>query len=144
MFGEYVRNLDSKNRIAMPSKLRDDLGAELVLTIGMDNNLELRSKTEFEKLVLIFNARGPFDKQSRLLKRKWLGSSCEIELDSQGRFIMPKNFLDASTIQKEVVFVGVGDLVEIWSKDKYEDYKNNLSDEEVDQAIEYLQKGSNE
>ncbi|WP_027120614.1 division/cell wall cluster transcriptional repressor MraZ [Mycoplasmopsis lipofaciens] len=138
MYGQYSRNIDAKNRLSLPTKLRDQLGSKFYLTIGMENVVEIRSIAEFEKLTSELTSQGSFNSDARKLKRYWLGRSQEIELDSQNRFILPKQFLAKANIQKEVIFVGLGDLVELWGAEKYNEYNENISIEEISRAAENL------
>ncbi|MBU4689713.1 division/cell wall cluster transcriptional repressor MraZ [Mycoplasma zalophidermidis] len=138
MYGQYQRNVDSKNRIALPSKLRDALGSKFYLTVGMENVIELRSVEEFEKLTADLTSQSLYDKNARLLKRWWLGNTHEIELDSQSRFVIPKSILTKGAIQKDVVFIGVGDSVELWATEIYEEYESKMSVEDLEMAAQAL------
>ncbi|TQC54236.1 transcriptional regulator MraZ [Mycoplasmopsis mucosicanis] len=138
MYGQYERNIDVKNRVALPAKLRDALGSSFFLTIGLDDIVELRSKSEFDSLTANLTSQSIYDKNARLLKRWWLGNTHEIELDSQGRFIIPKQILIKSAIQKEVIFVGVGNSVEMWAAEKYQNYNESMSVEQLQEAAQAL------
>ncbi|MBU4690687.1 division/cell wall cluster transcriptional repressor MraZ [Mycoplasma sp. ES3157-GEN-MYC] len=138
MYGQYQRSVDSKNRIALPSKLRDALGSKFYLTIGMENVIELRSVEEFDKLTADLTSQSLYDKNARLLKRWWLGNTHEIELDSQSRFVIPKSILTKGAIQKDVVFIGVGDSVELWATEIYEEYESKMSVEDLEMAAQAL------
>ncbi|MBU4693891.1 division/cell wall cluster transcriptional repressor MraZ [Mycoplasma zalophidermidis] len=138
MYGQYQRNVDSKNRIALPSKLRDALGSKFYLTVGMENVIELRSVEEFEKLTADLTSQSLYDKNARLLKRWWLGNTHEIELDSQSRFVIPKSILTKGAIQKDVVFIGVGDSVELWATEIYEEYESKMSVKDLEMAAQAL------
>ncbi len=138
IYGQHSRNIDAKNRVMLPTKIRDILGNNFFLTIGMEGIVELRSKADFQNLIDVFNAQSFFDPKARMLKRFWLGNSQEIELDSQNRFVIPKNILEKAAIQKEVLFIGVGNLVEMWSKEAYENYETKISDEELLEAAQTL------
>lgn len=140
MFGKFVRNVDDKNRISIPAKLRDNLGTKFYMTIGLENKIELRSQSEFEEFASKLLAQSQFSKEARIIQRAWLGNTQEIELDSQGRFIIPKQFIQISAIQKEVTLIGLGKLVELWASEVYEDYQNKLDDETIDNALYILSK----
>lgn len=131
MFGTFNRSLDNKNRIIVPSKLRDALGSKFYMTIGLEGAIELRSEKTFNDFISILNAQSNFSIEARKIKRAWLGNTQEIEVDSQGRFIVPKTYIEKATIQKDVVLVGIGDLVELWSLEKYNEYNENLDQEEL-------------
>lgn len=138
MYGKYPRTIDSKNRVMLPSKLRDNLGSKFYMTIGMENMVELRSQSEFDNFASKLNQQSNFDPKARMLKRLWLGNTQEIETDSQGRFVIPKQFLDKAAIQKDVIFVGMGNLVELWSLEKLTAYDEEISVEEMNAAAMHL------
>lgn len=142
--GTYVRNTDSKNRVIIPPKLREELGSIFYITIGADKNLELRSKIQFEEFsnrILSNNAIDPLIKK---YMRYILGNTIEVELDKIGRFTISEQHLTPSAIKNEVVFVGVGSHVEMWSNENYtnsqkefenEDYLQNLTTEMFKKGI---------
>ncbi|MGY5139463.1 division/cell wall cluster transcriptional repressor MraZ [Mycoplasmopsis gallinarum] len=144
MFGLYEKNLDSKNRIIVPIKFINQLGTKFFLTLGMNGILELRSQEEFAKLTNDLVKRSNYDQKARLLKRFWLGNSYEVELDALNRFTFPKLLVEKAAIQKNVVLVGLGDLVEIWSAEKYYQYNQDLSNDEIQEAMESLLKDATE
>lgn len=138
MYGQYNRNIDEKNRIAVPAKLRDDLGSKFYLTIGLEGVVEIRSEKEFNNFISFLTAQSQYDTNARMVRRFWLSNSQEVELDSQGRFVVPKQFLTAAAIQKEALFIGVGNLVELWGIQKYENYNKDIDLETVTKAAQEL------
>ena len=119
MFGNYKRVLDEKNRILIPSKLRKNLGNFIYITLGLDNILEIRNKNDFlvwkEKLL----SNNLLNKQTRIFNRLLLGNTFDVELDKQGRIILPDVFKQKTNIKKEIMFVGVGSKIEVWPYKKY-------------------------
>ncbi|WP_338822327.1 division/cell wall cluster transcriptional repressor MraZ [Mycoplasmopsis felifaucium] len=138
IYGTYNRNVDDKNRIMIPAKLRDSLGSKFFMTIGLSGAVELRSETAFKKFSSKLLNQSQFSKEARILQRAWLGNSLEIELDSQGRFIIPRLFLEKSAIQKEAILIGVGELIELWGAEKYEEYCQSIDEDILEKAAEKL------
>ncbi|MBZ4203640.1 division/cell wall cluster transcriptional repressor MraZ [Mycoplasma tauri] len=138
MYGQFTRQIDAKNRIAIPTKLRDGLGVKFYITIGLDNVIELRSEESFSAFSTKLISQSQFSTEARLIRRAWLGKTQEIELDSQGRFIIPKQYLSHAAIQKEVLLIGVGDLVELWGVEKYAEYESNLDVNSIQIAAQKL------
>ncbi|WP_029513200.1 division/cell wall cluster transcriptional repressor MraZ [Mycoplasmopsis primatum] len=138
MFGEFIRSIDDKNRIAIPAKLRDGLGSKFYITIGLDNVIELRSEETFKTFSEKLISQSQFSSEARLIRRAWLGKSQEIEVDSQGRFILPKQFLSYAAIQKEVLLIGVGDIVELWGVEQYQNYETTLDKDAIAKAASKL------
>lgn len=134
MYGTFNRNVDEKNRVAIPAKLRDSLGSKFYMTIGLSGVIELRSEAEYNIFAEKLLSQSQFSTNARMLQRAWLGNTQEIELDSQSRFIIPKQFLLKANIQKEVVLIGVGNLIELWAADEYENYLSSATDEKLEEA----------
>ncbi|NQZ65681.1 MAG: division/cell wall cluster transcriptional repressor MraZ [Mycoplasmatales bacterium] len=129
MFGNFKRSLDNKNRIIIPSKLRNDLGSVLYLTIGPDNILEIRDVKEFDIWKSKLLSTNLLNKNARMFSRMLLGNTHELEIDKQGRISVPEHFLVKTNITKEVTFVGVGNKVELWPTSGFEDFQKQFEDE---------------
>ena len=129
MFGNYKRILDDKNRVLIPSKLRKNLGNFIYITLGLDNVLEIRNKNDFlnwkEKLL----SNNALNKQTRIFTRLLLGNTFDIEIDKQGRIILPDIFKQKIKIKKEVMFIGVGSKIEIWPNEKYLEFLEKFNQE---------------
>lgn len=115
--GEYSHNLDTKNRIMLPAKLRDDLGSKVVLAKSVDRCISLFTEerwTEFtEKLEKL-----P-DIETRKVKRFLFSTAFETEIDSQGRILVPPGLCAYAGLQKSVVVIGVGDHIELWDSESW-------------------------
>ncbi len=130
--GEYNHNIDKKGRIIIPSKIRDNLTASFVITKGLDNCLFLYNLDEWQILTEKVKTLPVTDASVRKFVRFFFGGACEMELDSQGRILIPSNLREYASFEKELVTVGVSNRVEIWSKAKFEEYCNFDSfDEDV-------------
>ncbi|QBF34503.1 transcriptional regulator MraZ [Mycoplasmopsis phocirhinis] len=140
MYGQYERAIDVKNRVALPAKLREVLGSKFYLTIGLENIIEIRSEQQYQKLEQTLTATSIFDRNAKIVKRWFLGHTYQIDLDSQARFVIPKLALEKSAIQKDVIFIGTGDLVELWSLEQYQNYEQSISDEKLQLAAKSLMK----
>ena len=114
LIGEYKNKVDQKNRIALPSKFREELGESVVVSRGYEGCLIIVSKKNWSVLISD-SVKGPFTSGAvRDTSRFLLGGAFEVGLDSQGRFLLPKSLLDYSHIQKEGCFIGLGRWVEVW------------------------------
>ena len=104
----------------MPAKFREILGEQFVVTRGFDGCLFVFSEEGWEKFEEKLQAL-PMDKpEARMLSRFFLAGAIDAEVDKQGRILIPSNLLAHSKIEKEAVVAGVGNRVEIWSKDEWE------------------------
>lgn len=117
--GEYNHTIDTKGRLIMPAKFRELLGEEFVITKGFDGNLLVYDDEAWlaveEKLSNL-----PINQESRLLVRIIAGGACHVEVDKQGRILIPGNLREFAGLNKDVVLVGAAGKIEVWDKDKYD------------------------
>ena len=135
--GEYQHSIDAKGRIIIPAKLRDALGETFVITRGLENCLFVYPEQEWEQLELKLKEL-PFTKKDvRAFTRFLLSGAVEVELDKQGRALLPNNLREFANIDKDCVIIGVSSRVEIWSKDNWDQYcqKADASFEEIAETI---------
>jgi MraZ protein len=128
--GEYQHALDAKNRIIVPSKFREALGDTFVLTKGLDGCLYAYPMEEWKILEEKLKKLPLTNKDARAFVRFFFSGANEVEADKQGRALIPQNLLEYADIKKEIVSIGVSTRLEIWSKDKWEDYNNQNIDYE--------------
>ena len=123
--GEYQHALDSKNRIVVPSKLRNGLGNKFVITKGLDGCLYAYPLQEWKILEEKLKTLPLTNKDARAFVRFFFSGACEIEVDKQFRGLIPQNLKEYAGIEKEIVSIGVLSRVEIWSKEKWDNYNEN-------------------
>nr|WP_025775986.1 division/cell wall cluster transcriptional repressor MraZ [Clostridium botulinum] len=126
--GEYNHGLDTKNRIIIPAKFREELGKNFVLTKGLDGCLYVYPKSQWEVLQKKLETLPLTNKNARAFVRFFFSGAHELELDKQGRTLIPQNLLEYGQIQKEIISIGVSNRIEIWSKEKWEEYNNSNID----------------
>ncbi len=127
--GTYEPNLLEKGRIALPKKIREQAGGtRLVLTVGMEPCINGFSMNQWEESTRAVLAKPLFDdKDGRDQRRRIYAEAEEIELDSQGRCILPQRLRDYAGIYEAVIIMGVGDHFEIWDKKRWEAYRDGLA-----------------
>ena len=120
--GEYRHTLDIKNRLIIPSKIRDNVGNNIVITRGLDGCLFGYSLDVWQKMMEKLNNL-PFTKQdARNFIRFFTSGATTLEFDKQGRIVIPSYLCDYANIKKEVVIVGVLNRIEIWDQVKWEGF----------------------
>lgn len=146
VIGEYHQKVGEKNRIAFPKKFREDIGSKLIVTKGYEGCLVIMSPAQWEEMVRD-SISGPF--VSGLIRdtsRFLLGSASEVELDSQGRFVVPPYLMGYSALKDEGVFVGLGRWVELWDMSRWtikiEEIEKNSSI--IGEKLSNLVPGNNE
>ncbi len=131
--GEYHHNLDAKGRLIIPAKFRDQLGMEFTVTRSLDGCLAMYAAKEWEALEDKLNALPMTNEKARSLKRFLLGSANTCEIDKQGRILIPQVLREKAGLDKDITLLGVGDHIEIWNADLYNE-KYNFDDEEALEA----------
>lgn len=117
--------LDAKGRMAMPARYRDRLvetcGGRLVVTVDRDRCLLVYPLHEWEQIEAQLVALPSLNKQARLLQRLLIGHATEVELDSQGRILLPNMLRDYAALDKKIVLIGQGKKFEIWDEQSWND-----------------------
>lgn len=134
--GEYEHALDNKNRIIVPSKFREELGNKFILTKGLDGCLYCYTLSEWKVLEEKLKKLPLTNKNARAFVRFFFSGANELDMDKQGRTLIPQNLLEYAEIKKEIISIGVSNRIEIWSKDKWEEYNNSNID--FDQIAEQM------
>ena len=113
--GEYQHSLDSKGRITVPSRFREQLGDKFVATKGLDNCIFLYPMEEWKTIEEKLKSL-PFTRADvRSFARFFFSGASEMEIDRQGRTLMPINLREYASIDKDLIIIGVGSRIEIWS-----------------------------
>ena len=120
--GTYRNSIDSKNRMIIPSKFRDQLGGKCMLTKGFDECLYIYTMADFEEMAAKISALPQSDADFREFIRDFFGNSVLCELDSQGRILIPQNLREYANISKDLVTTGAMNKVEIWSAETRESF----------------------
>lgn len=116
--GNYEHSIDTKGRIAVPSKFRAELGEKMYLTRWLDKCLALYPAEQFEKLAAQVSGLSIADPNARNLRRIFFADAAELEPDRQGRINLPprlREFAEITGEDAQVVVVGMNNYVEVWS-----------------------------
>ena len=127
LLGEFHHNIDDKGRLVIPTKFREDLGQEFILTRGIEKCLYVYSKTEWEKLVGKLNTL-PFTKKvTRTFTRFFYSGATACEFDKSGRMSITSPLVSYAGLDKECIIIGVNDHLEIWDSKAFEEFMNDNS-----------------
>lgn len=135
--GEYRHNTDSKGRIIVPARFRDELGNLLILTKGLDGCITVYTPKQWERIIEQLYQLPNTKKESRMYIHMVTSKAAECEVDSAGRILIPQNLLNEAAIVKECVVLGVADHVEIWSSPRWDAY-STLASEAFESVAEEL------
>ncbi len=121
---QYECKLDAKGRMVLPARIKSQLpegeGQELIIRRGFEPCLIVYPLVEFKKVFSKISGLNEFNEEYRTLQRNFLSGVVAVELDANGRFLIPKNMLAYAQIDKDATLVGMGNKVEIWNPTTYE------------------------
>lgn len=119
LFGTFQHSLDAKNRLTLPSKIRNEFGSSVMLNFGVDGCIEIRTQENYDAYIgQIFEVRKS-SKDLRKLERILSGSTFEVNIDASNRILLPDFLMKQTNISKDVVLVGVRQKLEIWDATTY-------------------------
>ncbi len=120
-YGTYEIKLDAKGRMGLPAKYRTQFpNDKLVITKGYEKCLTIYPTDEFEKVYEEINALSEFVEEHRVLKRTVIPNSVDLEIDANGRVVVPKMLLAWAGVEKDVKLLGVGNKIEMWDNRQLE------------------------
>ncbi len=126
-YGEYQLTFSSPGRLVLPKKIRELLpGNSFVLNKGFDNCLAGYNKNDWESKTKELTTSSILDQENLDKKRKLFASVVYLDIDDQGRFIIPKNLLNYAGLKTKAIIIGVGDHFEIWDPERWENYLNQI------------------
>lgn len=127
-YGESSHALDGKFRVTVPKRFQDEFARDAsgtlccFLTRGQDRCLYLFSESGFERALAGLDIAAFNGENQRAAQRVFFANTARIELDAQGRVLVPEKLRAHLGTDKDVVIVGVGDHAELWAKDVWERY----------------------
>jgi len=128
-YGEYFHSIDRKGRLILPSKFREVAKVNFIekffLTRGLDKCLFMFSEEEWRSQEAKFRALSFTKSQARVFNRIYFSGAGEVMPDKQGRILLPQYLKDFADIKKDTVIVGVSNRIEIWARDKWQDFYGN-------------------
>ncbi len=133
--GEYNHTVDTKGRLIIPSKFRDLLGDEFIVTKGLDGCLFVFPKNEWQIIEEKLRGLPLTNKNARKFTRFLVAGATTCELDKQGRILLPQVLRDFAGLEKDVVLAGNINRIEIWSKENW----TQNSDYSVDDIAEQME-----
>jgi len=121
--GEYRHSLDDKGRLAVPVKFRGDLESGAIVTRGLDGCLYVYTAAEWQKLADKLAAMPMSQANSRAFARLMLAGAMDVQIDGQGRVVLPEYLRDYAGIRKNVVVAGLYNHLELWDEKAWNEYK---------------------
>lgn len=126
LIGEYNHTLDTKKRLAVPAKMRKELGEKSILTKGLNNCLSLYPLSQWQKLTEKLGQLPVGQADTRAFLRTMFAGAVEVELDQLGRILVPEYLKNYAGLKQRAVIVGLNDRLEIWDSERWENYKKEV------------------
>ncbi len=139
LLGNYQAKINFKGRTAIPAKYRPQLGKKIIIGQWYENCLVIVSEKQWQELIKQIDQKPFIASTTRDTDRFLIGGAFEIEIDSQGRFVVPPPLRQYADLKEEVFFVGLLNRVEIWDKKRWEKHQKYL-DEHAEEIAEKLSK----
>ena len=131
--GEYESTIDTKGRFLLPSgfkkQLPDNDGSIFVINRGFEKCLTLYPIQSWKPIFKEISQLNDFDPKVREFRRQFLNGATQVELDNAGRLLLPKNLLEHASLEKDIVLVSAVNKIEIWDKNKYQQFFETFSPE---------------
>lgn len=140
--GEYEHTIDEKSRLILPAKFRDALVGGVVLTRGLEGNVDVFPRTSWDASAAHIAELDSLSREGRALKRFVFAGATVVELDRQGRVLVPPHLVSHAGLGKDVVVAGVDDHIEIWDRSRWATYVSELEGSAADVAERLADKRS--
>ncbi len=124
--GEYEHTIDDKGRVAVPARFREEVAEGLVLTRGFDRCLQVFPRPIWQTLAQRISASSLGNEEARNLRRLLFSGAAEVELDRQGRILIPHNLRAYAGLVEPVVIAGLDTYFEIWSRERWQSVLDTL------------------
>ncbi|NLV36586.1 MAG: division/cell wall cluster transcriptional repressor MraZ [Clostridiaceae bacterium] len=121
-YGEFQHTVDQKGRIIIPSAFREELNVKFMLTKGLEECLFIFSMPRWNSLVEKLETLPLSNTNARSFTRFFFSSAAQCEMDKNYRILIPPDLRNHAELEKEISIVGVGNRVEVWSRDRWEKY----------------------
>ena len=117
---EYNHTLDTKGRLIIPAKFRETLGEEFVISKGMDGCLFVYAGDDWNAFEQKLTSLPLINKEARQFARFFLAGAATVEVDKQGRILLPAHLREFAGLEKDVVVIGANTKAEIWDRARWE------------------------
>jgi len=129
LLGKYILSITTDGRLTLPLNYRQELSKDVIyFTQGLDHNILLLTKSAFENLCSHIKSTSITDPLARLLKRVIMGNAVELEPDPDGGLQVPAALREFAGIQEDVVLVGQGEYLELWSSSTWKKQAEMMQD----------------
>ena len=144
--GEFEATMDAKGRFLLPAGLKKQLpeteGGSFVINRGFEKCLTMYPKSSWEPIFENISKLNDFEPKVRAFRRFFLNGAIEMELDTAGRLLVPKNLMDHAELTKDIVLVSAVNKIEIWDKEQYQSLFASFSNEAFSELAAQVMSGT--
>ncbi len=115
LIGQFSHNLDTKNRLMIPAKIRANINSTVIITLSVDGCLEIRTPEEFDVFTEKFTNVDSLSEKERVISRWIFANSREVDIDSANRVLIPINLSNKVNIKQEAIIIGLKHKIEVWN-----------------------------
>ncbi len=138
--GASSLSLDNKGRMFMPTRYRqsllDECDGKLVLTVDRDRCLLLYPFPAWEAVERQLNGLSGIDRRVRRLQRLMIGYACELDMDGNGRILLPQHLRKYANMEKHIMLIGQGNKFELWDEETWNKQQEIwLAEEDEDEEV---------
>jgi MraZ protein len=127
--GEFEYSIDHRGRIPIPARYRASFGSRATLVQGEEGSVEVYTIEAYQKASAFVTAEPPTTKKGRRMRRRFFGHSFDVDLDGQGRILLPSKLRDHGDLRGPVTIVGRGECLELWNPERYDAEEDDMRKE---------------
>lgn len=124
--GEFEHTIDEKGRVAIPARFREGVREGLVVTRGFDRCLQAFPRPTWQGLAQRISALSLGNEEARNLRRLIFSGAAELEVDRQGRILIPQNLREYAALAEQVLIAGMNTYFELWSRERWQNVLEEL------------------
>jgi MraZ protein len=124
--GEFEHVIDDKGRVAIPARFREELGEGLILTRGFERCLQAFPRPVWQALSQRISSLSLGNEEARNLRRMLFANAAEVEVDRQGRILIPQNLREYAGLSEQVIIAGLDTYFELWAYDRWQNVLESL------------------
>jgi MraZ protein len=127
--GEFEYSIDHRGRIPIPARYRASFGTRATLVQGEEGSVEVYTIEAYQKASAFVTAEPPTTKKGRRMRRRFFGHSFDVDLDGQGRILLPSKLREHGDLRGPVTIVGRGECLELWNPERYDAEEDDMRKE---------------
>jgi len=134
--GEFEYSIDNRGRIPIPARYRASFGSRAILVQGEEGLVEVYTIEAYQQASAFVTGEPPTTKKGRRMRRRFFGHSFDVDLDGQGRILLPSKLREHGDLRGPVTIVGRGECLELWNPERYDAEEDDMRNESKNKTEE--------